>query len=185
MISISSLSDEWRGRAGEIVLIYDDTFARFVGIGSDDADLYYIADVKTAYNAHQRQWFSAVGAIEPLKGHLRDEAYGRLERSFVLAGSHPEAFCVHAHLGSPSAHWRQEGPDQPYCPRCDTNWVRRASQSGRAPRQALAGFVPGCACHHNCPDCQAPRQHYARGTLHPEREGVLCPACDAPALPQK
>lgn len=172
------LCNTWRAHSGQVVLVYDTTFVRLVGIGCDDSDVYYICD-SLERDTHTRIWFSAVGHLEPMLGCLNTKTYTRIDNRLRAGGSLPEPFYFESRMGDPRCYWRDgPGPDLPYCPECDTDWVR-LHPTKTLPRTIPHTAFPGCACHHKCPTCGTVRQQYAPGALHPERRGFLCPHCDA------
>lgn len=178
----ANLLQAWLPRAGEIALVHDDTFVRFVGIGEDDRDLYYIAQAITNWDSHKTVWYSAVGALEPLKGHMREEGYARQEQRFLTAGSLPQPFLYAVDEPDPSPTWnRQTGRDVGVCRTCATPW---ASRVPRVPPQGIERDLmqPGCACHMRCTTCQGPKRTYALGEVHPNKQGFLCPVCDRAPL---
>jgi hypothetical protein len=48
---------------------------RFIGIGTDDDDYYYIT-----YNGRETKWNTCVGSIIPLKGKIEDKHYNEFIR---------------------------------------------------------------------------------------------------------
>ncbi|MCW3782942.1 hypothetical protein [Defluviimonas salinarum] len=97
-LTIDKLADEVRPMAGQVCLLYRSELARLIGVAEDRDDLYYVVRLKSG---SEPLWLSAVGHIDPLKGHVPDEVYEGLSAVFTLNGAAPEEFQVIRH--DPSA----------------------------------------------------------------------------------
>lgn len=66
---------EFEQHKGQFVMTPFDKPMRFIAIGSDELDYYYVL-----YNGAKTTWYSCVGGYIPLKGHLRNKDYNELVR---------------------------------------------------------------------------------------------------------
>lgn len=67
--------EEFDKHKGEFVIISYNKVERFIGIGEDDLDYYYIT-----YNGRKLRWNTCVGPIFYLKDKIDDKDYNELVR---------------------------------------------------------------------------------------------------------
>ncbi len=72
---IERLKAEWEVHKGEFVLTQCHKLARFIAIGDDGDDLYWVT-----YNGREITWNSAVGKLIYLKGKIDDYDYANFIR---------------------------------------------------------------------------------------------------------
>ena len=72
---IDRLREEWEEHKGEFVLTQSHRLERFIAIGDDGDDFYYIT-----YNGREITWNSAVGKLIYLKGKIDDYDYDNFIR---------------------------------------------------------------------------------------------------------
>ena len=72
---IEQLKQEWEEHKGEFVLTQSHTLSRFIAIGYDGDDYYYVT-----YDGREITWNSAVGKLIYLKGKLDDYDYNSFIR---------------------------------------------------------------------------------------------------------
>jgi len=72
---VERLKQEWKEHKGEFVLTQSHTLARFIAIGDDGDDYYYVT-----YNGREITWNSAVGKLIYLKGKIDDYDYNNFIR---------------------------------------------------------------------------------------------------------
>jgi hypothetical protein len=66
---------EFERLKGQFVITASWNIERFIGVGDDKQDWYYIT-----YNGRKTTWNTCVGGLIPLKGKLDDEDYNELVR---------------------------------------------------------------------------------------------------------
>ena len=71
--SLTRIIKEFDKLKGQFVITDSWKIERLVAIGSDDMDYYYVT-----YNGRDLHWYSCVGRVMPLKGHLRQKDYDYL-----------------------------------------------------------------------------------------------------------
>lgn len=71
--NLKIILNEFESLKGQFVITDSHTIERFVAIGDDSEDWYYVT-----YNGRELHWSSCVGRIMPLKGFIRDEDYNYL-----------------------------------------------------------------------------------------------------------
>jgi len=69
-MSKESIIKEWEEHKGEFILTQSHTLERFIGIGADIEDYYWIT-----YNGRTVNWNSCVGKLIYLKGKIDDSDY--------------------------------------------------------------------------------------------------------------
>ena len=69
---IERLKTEWEEHKGEFVLTQSHTLERFIAIGDDGDDYYYVT-----YNGREITWNTAVGKLIYLKGKIDDYDYNK------------------------------------------------------------------------------------------------------------
>ena len=72
---IDKLKEEWEEHKGEFVLTQSHTLERFISIGEDGDDYYYVT-----YNGREIIWNTAVGKLIYLKGKIDDYDYNNFIR---------------------------------------------------------------------------------------------------------
>jgi len=72
---VDRLKQEWEEHKGEFILTQSHTLARFIAIGDDGDDYYYVT-----YDGREITWSSAVGKLIYLKGKIDDRDYKSLIR---------------------------------------------------------------------------------------------------------
>ncbi len=72
---IDRLREEWEEHKGEFVLTQSHRLERFIAIGDDGDDYYYVT-----YNGKEITWNSAVGKLIYLKGKIDDYDYDNFIR---------------------------------------------------------------------------------------------------------
>lgn len=77
-MTFEELTEELKYMQGEIVIVYSTNLVRFVGLGEDEQDYYYIC-----IDYHNKEtWYSAVGHIDRLNGNLPSDIYNRIDKGF-------------------------------------------------------------------------------------------------------
>jgi hypothetical protein len=71
--NLKIILDEFERLKGQFVITEMNKVERFVAIGDDEEDWYYIT-----YNGKDLHWQSCVGRIIPLKGYIREQDYNYL-----------------------------------------------------------------------------------------------------------
>lgn len=71
--NLKIILEEFENLKGQFVITESQLIERFVAIGEDEWDYYYIT-----YNGRKLTWNTCVGRIIPLKGYLREKDYERL-----------------------------------------------------------------------------------------------------------
>jgi len=77
--NLQIIKEEFNQHKGEIVLTESHKLERFIGIGTDDQDYYWIT-----YNGRETTWNTCVGGLIYLKGKIDDKDYENLVRQFKL-----------------------------------------------------------------------------------------------------
>jgi hypothetical protein len=72
--NLTLILKEFEELKGQFVINHN-VVERFIGIGSDDDDYYYIT-----YNGRETKWNTCVGGIVPLKGKIDDKHYNEFIR---------------------------------------------------------------------------------------------------------
>lgn len=72
--NLTRILQEFEELKGQFV-INNNKVERFIGIGTDDNDYYYIT-----YNGRETKWNTCVGSIVPLKGKIDDKHYNEFIR---------------------------------------------------------------------------------------------------------
>jgi|688.fasta_scaffold01065_60 hypothetical protein len=72
--NLKLILQEFEELKGQFVINHN-VVERFIGIGSDDDDYYYIT-----YNGRETKWNTCVGGIVPLKGKIDDKHYNEFIR---------------------------------------------------------------------------------------------------------
>ena len=72
--NLKIILSEFEELKGQFVINHN-TVERFIGIGMDDYDYYYIT-----YNGRETKWNTCVGSIIPLKGKIEDKHYNEFIR---------------------------------------------------------------------------------------------------------
>ena len=72
---IERLREEWENHKGEFVLTQSHKLERFISIGDDGDDYYYVT-----YDGRKITWNSAVGKLVYLKGKIVDDDYNEFIR---------------------------------------------------------------------------------------------------------
>ena len=72
--NLTRILQEFEELKGQFVINHN-TVERFIGIGTDDDDYYYIT-----YNGRETKWNTCVGSIVPLKGKIDDKHYNEFIR---------------------------------------------------------------------------------------------------------
>jgi len=72
--NLKIILSEFEELKGQFVINHN-TVERFIGIGTDDNDYYYIT-----YNGRETKWNTCVGSIVPLKGKIDDKHYNEFIR---------------------------------------------------------------------------------------------------------
>lgn len=75
MGALERILEEFNTYKGQFVLTQSHRLERFVGIGSDDMDYYYIT-----YDGRKLTWNTCVGKLIKLKGKLDDKDYNEFVR---------------------------------------------------------------------------------------------------------
>lgn len=73
--NLKKFNEEFNNLKGQFVITDNNTVERFVALGDDNEDWYYIT-----WNGRDLHWWSCVGRIIPLKGHIKDSDYEYLVR---------------------------------------------------------------------------------------------------------
>lgn len=73
--NLSLILQEFENLKGQFVITSGWKIERFVGIGDDGSDWYYLT-----YNGRKLTWNTCVGRLMPLKGKLDDKDYKELVR---------------------------------------------------------------------------------------------------------
>jgi hypothetical protein len=115
-LTLDTLAERLRPHHDEICIVGDMDLVRLVGVGADDDDLYYIVQ-DHRHEGPGIVWFSAVGAMLPLKGRVPEEDYRRMENIFTLNGC------------APTGNFRVE--DESVWDRDISTMERRVSRCGR------------------------------------------------------
>jgi hypothetical protein len=68
--TLKIILDEFQTHKGEFVITMSHKIERFIGIGTDDQDYYYIT-----YNGRELTWNTCVGRLIYLKGKLDEKDY--------------------------------------------------------------------------------------------------------------
>ena len=69
------VKQEFESLKGQFVITQSHRIERFIAIGEDQHDLYYIT-----YDGRKLTWNTCVGRLMPLKGYLRDMDYNEIVR---------------------------------------------------------------------------------------------------------
>jgi len=86
-LSMEILEKKFIPMLNDICILYDTDLVRFVGIGEDEMDFYYI--VRGLSTMPRQYWASCVGHIYSLNGLVPKERYMYMSELFTLNGSPP------------------------------------------------------------------------------------------------
>lgn len=79
MTAEERVKQEFESLKGQFVITQSHRIERFIAIGEDEHDLYYIT-----YDGRKLTWNTCVGRLMPLKGYLRDMDYNEIVRLATL-----------------------------------------------------------------------------------------------------
>jgi len=79
MTTEQRVKQEFESLKGQFVITQSHRIERFIAIGEDEHDLYYIT-----YDGRKLTWNTCVGRLMPLKGYLRDMDYSEIVRLATL-----------------------------------------------------------------------------------------------------